>query len=177
MEVCGGIGYIEEWSDVCFVCDVYLGFIWEGMSNIVVFDIVCVVKCEGVLELLCVYFIGMFDGVMLLLQSDVLLCVMFDCVCGVIVKVVEDGSDELVCQVGFVLYYIIMVIFMVVEGVCLVLDYCWLVFVYLVLCYKLLLVDLLVLFENDDVLLCDVFVKQCEVLFVLVMQVLLIGDV
>lgn len=43
MEVCGGIGYIEEWSDVWFVCDVYFGLIWEGISNIVVFDVVCVV--------------------------------------------------------------------------------------------------------------------------------------
>jgi acyl-CoA dehydrogenase len=39
MEVRGGCGYIEEWSDARLVRDAHLGSIWEGTSNIVVLDV------------------------------------------------------------------------------------------------------------------------------------------
>jgi alkylation response protein AidB-like acyl-CoA dehydrogenase len=39
MEVRGGCGYIEEWSDARILRDAHLGSIWEGTSNIVALDV------------------------------------------------------------------------------------------------------------------------------------------
>ena len=39
MEVRGGCGYIEEWSDPRLVRDAHLGSIWEGTSNVVALDV------------------------------------------------------------------------------------------------------------------------------------------
>jgi alkylation response protein AidB-like acyl-CoA dehydrogenase len=39
MEVRGGCGYIEEWSDPRLLRDAHLGSIWEGTSNIVALDV------------------------------------------------------------------------------------------------------------------------------------------
>ncbi len=52
MEVRGGCGYIEEWSDARLVRDAHLGSIWEGTSNIVALDVVRAVKREGSLPVL-----------------------------------------------------------------------------------------------------------------------------
>jgi len=38
MEVRGGSGYIEEWSDARVLRDAHLCSIWEGTSNIVAID-------------------------------------------------------------------------------------------------------------------------------------------
>ncbi len=40
MELRGGLGYIEEWSDARILRDAHLGSIWEGTSNIVALDVV-----------------------------------------------------------------------------------------------------------------------------------------
>jgi acyl-CoA dehydrogenase len=52
MEVRGGCGYIEEWSDARLVRDAHLGSIWEGTSNIVALDVIRAVKREGSLPVL-----------------------------------------------------------------------------------------------------------------------------
>jgi hypothetical protein len=52
MEVRGGCGYIEEWSDPRLVRDAHLGSIWEGTSNIVALDVIRAVKREGSLPVL-----------------------------------------------------------------------------------------------------------------------------
>ena len=52
MEVRGGAGYIEEWSDARLVRDSHLGSIWEGTSNIVAQDVQRAIKREGALEAL-----------------------------------------------------------------------------------------------------------------------------
>ncbi len=52
MEVRGGAGYIEEWSDGRLVRDSHLGSIWEGTSNIVAQDVQRAIKREGALEAL-----------------------------------------------------------------------------------------------------------------------------
>ena len=177
MEVRGGTGYIEEWSDARLVRDAHLGSIWEGTSNIVALDIARAVKREGALEPLRAYLIGMLDGVTLPPQSDALLRATLDRVCGAIAKVAEDGSDELVRQAGSALYHITTAIFMAVEGVRLAPDHRRLALAHLVLRHKLLPVDPLALPENDDALLCDALVKQREVSFALAMQALPTGDV
>lgn len=52
MEVRGGCGYIEEWSDPRLVRDAHLGSIWEGTSNIVALDILRAIRREGSLPVL-----------------------------------------------------------------------------------------------------------------------------
>lgn len=47
MEVRGGCGYIEEWSDPRLLRDAHLGSIWEGTSNIVALDVRRAIMREG----------------------------------------------------------------------------------------------------------------------------------
>lgn len=49
MEVRGGLGYIEEWSDARLVRDAHLGSIWEGTSNIVALDAMRAIRREDAL--------------------------------------------------------------------------------------------------------------------------------
>ena len=46
MEVRGGCGYIEDWTDPRLVRDAHLGSIWEGTSNIVALDVLRAIKRE-----------------------------------------------------------------------------------------------------------------------------------
>jgi acyl-CoA dehydrogenase len=46
MEVRGGCGYIEEWSDPRVLRDAHLGSIWEGTSNIVALDVIRAIQRE-----------------------------------------------------------------------------------------------------------------------------------
>ncbi|WP_458094326.1 acyl-CoA dehydrogenase family protein [Roseomonas sp. WA12] len=52
MEVRGGCGYIEEWSDARLLRDSHLGSIWEGTSNIVALDVLRAAKREKSLPVL-----------------------------------------------------------------------------------------------------------------------------
>ena len=52
MEVRGGCGYIEEFSDARVLRDAHLGSIWEGTSNIVALDVIRAVRREGSLPVL-----------------------------------------------------------------------------------------------------------------------------
>jgi alkylation response protein AidB-like acyl-CoA dehydrogenase len=52
MEIRGGCGYIEEWSDPRLVRDAHLGSIWEGTSNIVALDVMRAIRREQSLEAL-----------------------------------------------------------------------------------------------------------------------------
>lgn len=52
MEVRGGCGYIEEWTEPRLVRDAHLGSIWEGTSNIVALDVLRAIQKEGSLPVL-----------------------------------------------------------------------------------------------------------------------------
>jgi len=52
MEVRGGVGYTEEWSDSRLLRDAHLGSIWEGTSNIVALDVLRAIRREHCLEAL-----------------------------------------------------------------------------------------------------------------------------
>jgi alkylation response protein AidB-like acyl-CoA dehydrogenase len=52
MEVRGGCGYIEEWSDPRLVRDAHLGSIWEGTSNVVALDVMRAIRRESAIEAL-----------------------------------------------------------------------------------------------------------------------------
>lgn len=49
MEVRGGCGYIEEWSDARLLRDAHLGSIWEGTSNIVALDVLRAIRRDDAL--------------------------------------------------------------------------------------------------------------------------------
>jgi hypothetical protein len=55
MEVRGGCGYIEEWSDPRLLRDSHLGSIWEGTSNIVALDVLRAAQRERSLPVLRVH--------------------------------------------------------------------------------------------------------------------------
>jgi hypothetical protein len=52
MEVRGGCGYIEEWTEPRLVRDAHLGSIWEGTSNIVALDVLRAITRENSLPAL-----------------------------------------------------------------------------------------------------------------------------
>ncbi len=52
MEVRGGCGYIEDWSDPRLLRDAHLGSIWEGTSNIVALDVLRAIRREAALPAL-----------------------------------------------------------------------------------------------------------------------------
>ncbi|MGI4954400.1 MAG: acyl-CoA dehydrogenase family protein [Janthinobacterium lividum] len=52
MEVRGGCGYIEEWSDPRLLRDAHLGSIWEGTSNVVALDVIRAATRDQALEAL-----------------------------------------------------------------------------------------------------------------------------
>ncbi|MBF6988510.1 acyl-CoA dehydrogenase family protein [Cupriavidus sp. IK-TO18] len=59
MEIRGGCGYIEEWSDPRLVRDAHLGSIWEGTSNIVALDVLRAIRREGALPVLQAHLAGL----------------------------------------------------------------------------------------------------------------------
>jgi alkylation response protein AidB-like acyl-CoA dehydrogenase len=61
MEVRGGCGYIEEWSDARVLRDAHLGSIWEGTSNIVALDVARAARREGALSALEQYVGGLLE--------------------------------------------------------------------------------------------------------------------
>ncbi len=63
MEVRGGCGYIEEWSDARLVRDSHLGSIWEGTSNIVALDVVRAIQREDALTVLMSHLDGLADQI------------------------------------------------------------------------------------------------------------------
>lgn len=52
MEIRGGCGYIEEWSDARLLRDAHLGSIWEGTSNIVALDVLRAIRRDDALPAL-----------------------------------------------------------------------------------------------------------------------------
>src|SRR3954465_8001583 len=52
MEVRGGCGYIEEWSDARLLRDAHLGSVWEGTSNIVALDVLRAIRKDEALPAL-----------------------------------------------------------------------------------------------------------------------------
>ena len=63
MEVRGGCGYIEEWSDARLVRDSHLGSIWEGTSNIVALDVLRAIQREDALTVLMTYLGGLAEQI------------------------------------------------------------------------------------------------------------------
>ncbi len=61
MEVRGGCGYIEEWSEPRLLRDAHLGSIWEGTSNIVALDVIRAIRRENALPALRAHVQALLD--------------------------------------------------------------------------------------------------------------------
>lgn len=137
MEVRGGVGYIEEWSDARLVRDSHLGSIWEGTSNIVALDIARATVREGALGPLTAYLQGLLAEAGLPEASKALFDQLLHSASEGMRQVAEhDRSDE-VRHSGSALYHITTAIFMAWEAMRIG-DYRRLALAHLVLQHKLL---------------------------------------
>jgi len=138
MEVRGGVGYIEEWSDARLVRDAHLGSIWEGTSNIVALDIARAATREQALEPLQGYLAGLLAEADLPHASRKLFdSALLRTVSG-FQAVAQQRRDEQVRQAGSVLYHLASAIFMAWEATRQAGDYRRLALAHLVLVHKVL---------------------------------------
>lgn len=138
MEVRGGVGYIEEWSDARLVRDAHLGSIWEGTSNIVALDVARAAKREGALEALARYVRAELAEAGLPEASAALLRGVFERAGTVLESVAECGRDESVRQAASALYHATTAAFMACEAARVAPDYRRLALAHLIVRHKLL---------------------------------------
>ncbi|MFD2755808.1 acyl-CoA dehydrogenase family protein [Comamonas terrae] len=104
MEVRGGCGYIEEWSDPRLVRDAHLGSIWEGTSNIVALDVIRAIKREGSLPVLQQYLHGLLDQARLVPGYRQALEAALARASALAEKAAQEGGDVLARQAATGLY-------------------------------------------------------------------------
>jgi len=138
MEVRGGVGYIEEWSDARLVRDAHLGSIWEGTSNIVALDIARAVTREQALEPLRHYLAGLLAEADLPAASQRLFETVLQRAVAAIEKVAQERRDDQVRLAGSALYHTATAIFMAWEASRQAPDYRRLALAHLLLQHKLL---------------------------------------
>lgn len=149
MEVRGGVGYIEEWSDPRLVRDAHLGSIWEGTSNIVALDVARAAKREGALDALTHYVHGELGDSGAPAESVVLLRDMFDRAALALTSVAECSRDASVRQAASALYHATTAAFMACEAAKLQPDCRRLALAHLIVQHKLLPRDPLALDDGD----------------------------
>lgn len=94
MEVRGGCGYIEEWSDARVLRDAHLGSIWEGTSNIVALDVSRAVRREDALGALETYLAGLNDETQSILGPQPAVTEAFKRAAGLLDAVANDPARE-----------------------------------------------------------------------------------
>jgi alkylation response protein AidB-like acyl-CoA dehydrogenase len=149
MEVRGGVGYIEEWSDARLVRDAHLGSIWEGTSNIVALDIARAVTREDALAPLQRHLQQLLADAELPAPLTALLRGLLDRAASAMTEVATERRHEQVRQAGSALYHIATAIFMAWEARRLAPDYRRLALALLVVHHKLLPKDPLALPAAD----------------------------
>lgn len=138
MEVRGGLGYIEEWSDARIVRDAHLGSIWEGTSNIVALDILRSVKRVGALPPLLAHALALLDEAGLPAASDRLLRRLLGQAADNLTQLAERGEEKSIRQAGSLFYHVLTALFMAWEGARLAPDYRRLALAHLVLQHRVL---------------------------------------
>ncbi|AIY43107.1 Acyl-CoA dehydrogenase [Collimonas arenae] len=138
MEVRGGCGYIEEWSDPRLVRDAHLGSIWEGTSNIVALDVVRSIKRDNTLGYLQDYLRKLLGAKQIPEASRALLTRTLDSVVAFVESVVDAPDDVEVRRAASALYHIATAIFFAWEAAQAATDWRRLAFSHLLLKHKLL---------------------------------------
>jgi acyl-CoA dehydrogenase len=118
MEVRGGCGYIEDWSDPRLLRDAHLGSIWEGTSNIVALDVLRAIRRESSLPALEVHLRGLLDATRLHPQAR---AVFDDTLARTLARAASaaeagERGDALARQVGSSLYFITSAVAMAWEA-------------------------------------------------------------
>lgn len=116
MEVRGGCGYIEEWSDPRLVRDAHLGSIWEGTSNIVALDVIRAIKREGSLPALQAHFGALLDDTAVAPAFAQALRDALARAAALAATAAHEGGDVLARQAASALYHTCSAIAMAWEG-------------------------------------------------------------
>ncbi|KVN35350.1 DNA alkylation response protein [Burkholderia pyrrocinia] len=165
MEVRGGVGYIEEWSDARLVRDAHLGSIWEGTSNIVALDVARAAHREQALAALRAFLSDRLDQAPLPDASRTAFQRVLARACDALAQVAARGDDACVRQAASTLYYAAAAILMACEGVRTAPDYRRLALAHLIVRYKLMPVDPLAppSSHGDDAATCEALLRGTPV--------------
>jgi acyl-CoA dehydrogenase len=106
MEVRGGCGYIEEWSDPRLVRDAHLGSIWEGTSNIVAQDVIRAIVREDSLTVLRGHLSGLLAQTSMHAAVRARLASLLDGACALAGTAAQAGGDRLARQAASALYHL-----------------------------------------------------------------------
>jgi len=106
MEVRGGCGYIEEWSDARLVRDAHLGSIWEGTSNIVALDVSRAISRDDALPALKAHNEELLHGAALDAETRALFAGALDRACTFAADIAARKSDVLARQSASGLYHV-----------------------------------------------------------------------
>ncbi len=106
MEVRGGCGYIEEWSDPRLVRDAHLGSIWEGTSNIVALDVLRAIRRENSLGALQAHWTSLREGAGLSAQDEQLFSGAAARAAQLAEHAVAQGTEVLARQAASALYHV-----------------------------------------------------------------------
>ena len=106
MEVRGGCGYIEEWSDPRIVRDAHLGSIWEGTSNIVALDVMRAIQREGSLPVWREQLLAQIDGTPWHPAARARLLALVDAVQALAAQTAQARDDRLARQAASALYHL-----------------------------------------------------------------------
>lgn len=105
MEVRGGCGYIEEWSDPRLVRDAHLGSIWEGTSNIVAQDVMRAIVRENSLPVLRSHLADLMKRTPMNGDVQARLGVLVDAACGLAETASGASQGPLARQAASGLYH------------------------------------------------------------------------
>ena len=114
MEVRGGCGYIEEFSDARILRDAHLGSIWEGTSNIIALDVMRAARREGALDALSEYLRRCLAESDAELAAEIAPCL--DRAVALAARCAETGSDEEARRAASGLYHASAAVFMAWEA-------------------------------------------------------------
>jgi alkylation response protein AidB-like acyl-CoA dehydrogenase len=106
MEVRGGCGYIEEWSDPRLVRDAHLGSIWEGTSNIVALDVLRAIRRENSLGALQAHWASLREGAGLSAQDEQLFSGAAARAAQLAEHAAAQGTEVLARQAASALYHV-----------------------------------------------------------------------
>lgn len=118
MEIRGGCGYIEEWSDPRLVRDAHLGSIWEGTSNIVALDVLRAIRREGSLPVLQTYLAGLLADTPMHATARATFAQAIANAAALAARAAEAGAegDELARQAASALYHVTSAVAMAWEA-------------------------------------------------------------
>lgn len=149
MEVRGGCGYIEEWSDPRILRDAHLGSIWEGTSNIVALDVMRAIQRADAFSYLKPYLLSLLDEQKIPAQTRILLTEKLNSVEVFIQNILSNKTESDTRKAASALYNIVTAIIMAWEAVQVDENWQRLALSHLIVKYKLSAIDPLAA-DHDD---------------------------